>query len=45
MGGTEQALMAVGGRAPDFVPVWVQVLLVVVAFGAAGLAWRRRNRG
>jgi hypothetical protein len=36
--------MAAGGRAPGFVPVWAQVLIAVVAFGLAALAWRRRNR-
>ncbi|MFJ1969255.1 hypothetical protein ACIO93_11360 [Streptomyces sp. NPDC087903] len=44
MTGGEVTVTAAGGRAPDFVPIWVQVLIVVVAFGVWAVAMRRRNK-
>ncbi|MDQ0585372.1 hypothetical protein [Streptomyces rishiriensis] len=35
---------AAGARAPDFVPMWVQLLIVVVAFGVLAVSVRRRNK-
>ncbi|MEV0241546.1 hypothetical protein AB0I06_16660 [Streptomyces sp. NPDC050674] len=40
----ELTVTAVGGRAPDFVPMWVQVLIVVVAFGALAFGVHRRKK-
>jgi hypothetical protein len=37
-------MTAAGGRAPDFVPIWVQVLIVLVAFGVLAWGAHRRNR-
>ncbi|MFH9663357.1 hypothetical protein ACH4NF_31885 [Streptomyces sp. NPDC017248] len=40
----ERIVTAVGGRAPDFVPAWVELLLFVLALGLAGMAMHRRNK-
>lgn len=40
-GGT---LTAAGGRAPDFVPLWVQALIVIAGFAALAVAACRRRR-
>ncbi|MFI0241119.1 hypothetical protein [Streptomyces sp. NPDC016845] len=42
--GSVPVVSAAGARAPDFVPLWVQTLIVVVAFGLVGPARHRRNR-
>lgn len=44
MAGGEWVVTAVGGRAPDFVPAWVEVLIVVLGFVLAAIAIRRRNK-
>ncbi|MEU6394600.1 hypothetical protein [Streptomyces sp. NPDC046939] len=40
----EPVVLARGGSAPDFVPLWAQVLIVVLAFAVLALAWHRRDR-
>ncbi|MCQ9129552.1 MULTISPECIES: hypothetical protein [Streptomyces] len=38
----EITVTAAGGRAPDFVPLWAEVLIILAAFGV--MAWRMRRR-
>ncbi|MFE9837626.1 hypothetical protein ACFYP4_21200 [Streptomyces sp. NPDC005551] len=45
MAGKGWIVTAAGGRAPDFVPAWVQALIAVLAFGLIAAAmWRRTRR-
>ncbi|MGQ4351122.1 hypothetical protein [Streptomyces sp. SAS_275] len=40
----EWIVTAVGGRAPDFVPTWVQVLLFAVPMAIVAVVMYRRSK-
>ncbi|MET8228163.1 hypothetical protein [Streptomyces sp. NPDC005301] len=44
MAGREWMVTAVGGRAPDFVPAWVQLLLFAVPMTIVAVVMYRRNK-
>ncbi|MET7456803.1 hypothetical protein ABZT03_33945 [Streptomyces sp. NPDC005574] len=43
MASMEQIVTAVG-RAPDFVPMWVQVLIFAVPMGIVAVVMQQRNK-
>lgn len=44
MASGEWIVTAVGGRAPDFVPDWVQVLIFAVPMAIVAVVMYRRNK-
>ncbi|MFJ7305257.1 hypothetical protein [Streptomyces sp. NPDC099088] len=44
MASREGIVTAVGGRAPDFVPTWVQVFTFAVQMAIVAVVMNRRNK-
>jgi hypothetical protein len=44
MASRQWTVTAVGGRAPDFVPAWVQLLIFAVSMTIVAVVMYRRNK-